>query len=179
MKKAYVKPVFLAEEFVGVAHVASACGYSISKPAEVYFGVGLCDHKGGNCHTVKNSHGGISGSYAYTYKDEQGNEQQKQMSYWEYAGNSSGTKNGDAFLFTVNNGQCDFLWDSTKNEMGVWNTPDVWTNGDVRPTPDASMLGSVVKWLDQNFSIFFYGSNPSGGGNNDHHPGYNGGTLVS
>lgn len=174
MRKAYVKPVFLAEEFVGVSQSVSACAYSTTNPAEVYLGVGLCNHNDGNCHSVKNNHGDISGNY--TYLDENG--QTKTMSYWEYAGNQNGKQGGDAFLFTVNNGQCDFLWDSDNDNMGVWNTPDVWTNDNVRPTPDTSTLGSVVNWLGKTFSQFFYGNSSSDGGEN-HRPGYMGATLVS
>lgn len=168
MKKAYVKPVFMAEEFEGLAHVTSTCGYSINDPAEVYDGVGICFKKNGCNHTVDGSGEIDTGMYS------------NELTYWEYASGAgaSNEQGNDAYLFTVGNGQCDFLWNSSNDDMGVWKTPDTYTDGAVRPgLKKGDVVSDFVNWLGIGFSQFFF--NNSSSNSAQHQPGYMSQVLLS
>ena len=164
MKKAYVKPVFFAEEFVASEHVAGICKLSVTSQLPIYEGVQIDKHSVSYSETP-NDNVNVSGWMNSHYNSE--------MTYWEYAGVGSKQEaqegKSDAYLFTATNGVCDFLWNHQTDEMGVWGSPDTFVGNDVRPESEMS----VIKWLDVTISKFFYGNQ----GNDD--PTYELQQLVS
>lgn len=125
MKKAYVKPVFMAEEFVASTYHVSACSDRIdpNNKLGIYHGLNL----GGN-QNVDYEKGGLDDNYNAT------------LTYWQYAGVHSADEategNTNAYLFTTRNHECDFLWDHWTDTLYVWNTPD---------TPNKRTEGDMYK----------------------------------
>lgn len=121
MKKAYVKPVFLAEEFVAETSYANqVCNVNQRGPLEIVNGDYWCkDHSKANgtggCHAKvdisvgsnPNGQGAKSLGLASKYNPD------KSITYWDYARyNSQQNDYSDgAYLFTDANTVCDFLWD--------------------------------------------------------------------
>ena len=114
MKKAYVKPVFLAEEFEGTMSVAS-CGYDATNmELQIWHGKQLC---------VKQHNGHYVGKKPGEVAD-----------WWDYATNTSSAKgnpptsasldgyNDGAFLFTDSQTVCDFIWNSVDSDVGIWTS---------------------------------------------------------
>lgn len=167
MKKAYVKPVFLAEEFFMTMSIA-ACQYSMNNPAKIYHGVRMCS---GNNHKVTWSpnatNKGTINTKTYTAADG------TVMDYWQYSQGAADEASSDAYLFTVNNGQCDFLWDNSNEQIGVWKTPDTFDGIRGADTMKDSEGNWLVNWLIGTFSGFFYGSG------DPHEPAYQGESIVS
>ena len=145
MKKAYVKPVFLAEEFECTAAVAG-CVYSSKKPAQVWEGLTFCDDNG---HVI----GGQNGSNGEVNQ------------WWDYAtetdNSTDGPKNGElgsyndfAYLFTSGSYECDFIWNSSKSDIYVWTK----TEGDLKSaiSKHTERKGAFAT-LVSTFVDFFYG----------------------
>ena len=114
MKKAYVKPVFLAEEFVAASsYAASPCGVSERKPYELEIGDQLCPD-GDSGHYVGGQHGDkgtINENWHYD----------NSYTNWQYA-----TKvDNKATIFMDK--ACDFFWDPDTGSDGnvyVWDNVD-------------------------------------------------------
>ena len=164
MKKAYVKPVFLAEEFVADASVAACTRSSIYEALELKRGdTTLCDQ---NCgHAIgKGSEYHIDD--LYTHDDIEVSDgvipDVNKNTYWQYAQ----AEDGKVTLFNQNNCECDFLWSyentGTVNEVKVWGS----TAKDERPNNGIFGTGwSLVK--------FFLGNSTS------HGLGYDGTPFLS
>ena len=147
MKKAYVKPVFLAEVFEGTASVATCTqDYDPTKNLmQVYNGLRACEH-------TNNGH-------------EIGKGQAPVNNYWSYATNGSSdnpTKavedlNEAAFLFTSGQQECDFVWNSYDGGIGVWydKQDQLQANKDDR---DVSLVESIIKTVANDFMSFFRGN---------------------
>lgn len=119
MKKAYVKPVFLAEEFVAASSYATSCGVSQYSPFELKVGMDLCNgddnghYVGGSSATAEYpAQGTISEKW---YKD-------SQYTNWTYALKED---NKATIFMDV---KCDFWWDpNTGNDGSVYVWNDVMT----------------------------------------------------
>lgn len=170
MKKAYVKPVFLAEEYVAVASHVAGCGdASINKALIITPGQCVCD--GGDGHSAgqggKGNPAGIS--MMYNGKVNENKNTNSQYDYWEYAKENDGVSN----LFSSNNFDCDFLWDyysTGKDEIYVWESATAERN---------SFLGTIGAMLNgavMTYARFFTNSNQ---GLNQHNPGYMGQSFQS
>lgn len=169
MKKAYVKPVFVAEEFVAAASYATSCGpASINRAITINKGDIICNGRD-NGHTAgKDSNGKdavINTDYIGTWPDGK----QSPYTYWDYANQNDGKSD----LFSSNNYECDFLWDyysTGKDEMYVW--------GSATAERDSS-LGTIAVKIGEtivNFANFFTHSSQ---GLNEHKPGYMGQSFQS
>lgn len=156
MKKAYVKPVFMAEEFVATASVAS-CGINPSQigTLDVYYGQHLCYNQ--TCgHYVGNDQGNLE----YDAKD-----------YWWYATgkpDNTGSNNvaptaagSGAYLFTDGTVACDFIWNGFGQDVGIWTDNE---KNPISIEADRQIGSSLVQFISS-FSEFF--SIPAG--NNDQH----------
>lgn len=160
MKKAYVKPVFLAEEFVSKTSFAvTPCDTGINGALKLEYGKNICDHCqgdkiGGNGKPSNN--GGAFVNDPYDGYD----------SYWKYATSVNMQGKNGAYLFntSVSDYQdCDFIWNGTSygdNTSLVY----VWDAQDTQRT-DKNSLVSTLK----NFVQFFAGNS---GNEQIHVPGY-------
>ena len=156
MKKAYVKPVFLAEEFVAAASYASgACGpASVNEPLLFKQKDVLCDQCNGD--KAGGTGAGINDKYKYT--DDNGKlVTHDKLNYWDYAGTN------DAKMFNGGLFECDFIWEptsATDNTTTVW----VWDAVNVADR----VLGRITNTF-MSFTNFFAGNN---GTQEKHNPGY-------
>lgn len=160
MKKAYVKPVFLAEEFVAASsYVASACGVSNAKSLEIKDGDLLCNTHNNHCSLDFS----LEGSYVNTTKYDgsvidttsqtgYSLNNDNGFSYWDYA------KQDDqkACLFNSTIGDCDFLWSGNSNDtIWVWNSVDKGSadtsNGFIKGVKDT--FKSLTGFFNGNESI--------------------------
>lgn len=164
MKKAYVKPVFLAEEFEGTVSVAS-CQYNVDAQTkiQVYDGLHICD--------VPCSHS-IGGNNGQGTKGDV-------QDWWNYAtetktGNNMDGKGGpdNAYLFTSGQIECDFVWNSQGSQVGIWtqfqdqlNTAISEHNNRIKKEG----WNPVISWINS-FKDFFGVM----GGDNNHRPGIEG-----
>lgn len=113
MKKAYVKPVFLAEEFVAASSYAvGTCGPgTISQPWVINKGDLICNKNGkaDNGHKVgQNKQCGLDDAYTYDTN----------ITNWGYA------EKGDNQVTLFASKLCDFLWNpagGNTDEVSVWN----------------------------------------------------------
>ncbi len=165
MKKAYVKPVLVAEPYEMTETVAW-CPESQYKTINVYDGAYLCILQ--NCHDVDvdDKKAGINGNYTYTDAENK----TQTMTYWQYAGGTSdgaASTNKDVFLFSTGNYACDFLWSDPKEQIYVWNSPSM----DARTENNWKSTGFL-------FSEFFYSNDSISSGNN-HAPGSTLGRFFS
>lgn len=163
MKKAYVKPVFVAEEFVAEQnYAAKGCGTYDWDPVNIYPQLHLCYKVNGDSykedgHVIEQTgSAGIRGDYS------------SGVSYWQYAGmtvNSDGTKDySDCYLFNKDHTTCDFVWNDTTEQVYAWNAVDV---------------NQRTSWVDKAlgaFSNFFYGN---GADIKNHQPQYMGRLIPS
>lgn len=146
MKKAYVKPVFLAEEFVAeTSYAATPCGISVRTQLELIDKKSMCiakNHK--NCnHVIDVTNAPVGGEYEDGYvRDDNAligysQNTDNSFSYWDYA-----TKDGTAaFLFNSSIANCDFLWSgNNRDTVQVWNSVD-------KGAADTSK-GFVIGFLD-------------------------------
>lgn len=114
MKKAYVKPVFFAEEFAGTSSVA-ACEYNAKQNAlQIWEGRNLC----------------LNGKCAH----EIGKKTNEVSNWWDYATNTEGADankpssdslsgyNDGAYLFTDGQTVCDFVWNTGGSQVGIWTS---------------------------------------------------------
>lgn len=169
MKRAYVKPVFLAEEYVAASNYVAACGTLSWLPQLIKFPT---DHKTGDgthlCENTTCAHSvGSNRNQAIIIKDKY----DTNTSYEDYAGwDTSKRPNAgedeysatNAYLFNSGHGACDFVWDNTGSDVGVWKKDEKNNNWFV------DMIG--------NFGSFFYGSPANGNG---HRPAINGTVIPS
>ena len=158
MKKAYVKPVFLAEEFVGTTAVAGCGEGSVNKPVELEKGQYLC-------YKVK-----PNGSYQGDNGHQIGKNNAPVLQYWDYAGaNKEDDEKTDVYLFTDSSIVCDFLWNGQGSTVKGWSTNGqesglVWD--ETQRTDSARNFFDFRKKLLE----FFCGPNAD---NDNHNPGYN------
>lgn len=148
MKKAYVKPVFVAEEFEGTASVATCTpNYNpTTTPMKVYKDLQVCEHKN-NGHEIGKGSGDVK-------------------NYWSYATNGAYTSapkeqendlNKAAFLFTSGQQECDFVWNSYDGEIGVWYDKQDQLQADMK-VRDVSLVESIIKTVANDFMSFFRGT---------------------
>ena len=147
MKKAYVKPVFLAEEFVAAAsYAANGCDTTRISPKYIEQGMQICRDDPG--HTV----GGNKTAEIQGYYD-------NNTTYWQYASWSEDVRGGagdsqhaaeNAYLFSSEFSVCDFVWNNTANEVGVWRE---------QTNEETGKLEWAVSWIkDALFATFFLGT---------------------
>ena len=156
MKKAYVKPVFLAEEFVAETSYASgACGpASVYEPLLFQKNDVLCDQ----CNGDKAGGQGAGINDYYTYTNDEGKlVTDTTKTYWQYAGTN------DAKMFNSGLFECDFVWEP-KNATDTTTTVWVWDAVNVADR----VLGRITNTL-MSFTDFFAGNN---GTQKKHNPGY-------
>lgn len=168
MKKAYVKPVFVAEEFVAeTSYAATGCPTNYWAPVSISNGTQLCADDSGHVIGAENGKKGI-----INQKDGYSTG----VSYWDYAswGKDKRPDAGDdtyaaegTYLFNSGSKVCDFVWDNTANEVGVW-----------RQEKDADgLLQWVVKMIEgAKFAPFFFGNSAT---ISQHSPAYNGTMIPS
>ena len=169
MKKAYVKPVFVAEEFEGTENVAS-CAYGADQNAlQVWKGSYLCKVGDGG-HTV--------GKKDYDAKD-----------WWEYATETPGANetpptssnltgyNNGAYLFTDGQTVCDFVWSDSSSKVGIWTSEAGKTDKAISKESDRTGTLNVNLFVTfiSSFSQFF-GIEPD---NDQHVPGINNKAFFS
>ena len=171
MKKAYVKPVFLAEEFVATMDHVAACPTNTWTPQELQFpingqgGTRLCNSQKTNCsHYLGSGNATINGYY----------DEANKITYQQYAewsiddrsnagdGVSDATK---AYLFNSGYGACDFVWNNTNQNVGVW----VWETEN-----EKWGIKLIEKFGD--FGKFFFGAKAD---NDNHKPAINGTVIPS
>ena len=126
MKKAYVKPMFFAEEFAATATVA-VCPVRSANPLPIHAKDFICSSPG---HAV--DHNGKAPVHGY----------------WDYA-TSDGT---DSYIFNSGEGACDFVWNSGNGPLGFWTSVDTEDTAVAQQNwiTDASQrnpLTSFVHWL--------------------------------
>lgn len=151
MKKAYVKPVFLAEVFEGTASVA-ACERGSNEKFEVWNKVMVCDSPG---HKIG------SGNDSSTFKMQYLNyatDGLAQNGIWsdDYKLGKMGDNTG-AYVFTSGMVVCDFLWDSKGGEISVWEnteTKELISNTTKRSSFLESGLAGF-RQLGEGFMSFF------------------------
>lgn len=144
MKKAYVKPVFMAE-FFEVSSTVAVCPVRSATPLPVEEGDYICDSPG---HAV-------------------GHAQAPVNNYWDYATNY---QTDNSYIFTSGTYQCDFLWNSEGGNVGVWTQMDesgaskgtdyLVSDASQRYNTETNVFTAVVHWFqDMNFMNFFRGAN--------------------
>ena len=151
MKKAYVKPVFLAEAFEVTTNVA-ACKTRSNAPHEIW--------KGDPCSCGAPGHA----------VDKTGGAPVDQ--YWDYASNGNknnynrgemGANNG-SYIFTDDLLTCDFVWNERGGMVGVWK--DKETNNLVSDLTqrffgeEGTNKGSFVDYIGSSFMAFFRKNEP-------------------
>ena len=151
MKKAYVKPVFIADEYEMTVSVAG-CKTRSNAPHEIWkLDPCSCGAPG---HEIDKTGGA-------PVKD-----------YWNYASNGNesnyshgnmGDNNG-SFIFTDDMLQCDFVWNEPGGQVGVWK--DKQTNALVSDYSqryfgeEGTNTGSLIDWVGSNFMSFFRKNEP-------------------
>ena len=144
MKKAYVKPVFIADTYELTSSVAGCGPVSVYSGWRINANMQICTEKHGNqqsAHSIKQS------SLDKTYI---GNDDGANLSYWEYAtytgkddqGNYQ-FNNDDAYIF-FNNVICDFLWNPEDQEGG---RGDVYVWDSIEKNGGIKLVGSLFSWL--------------------------------
>lgn len=170
MKKAYVKPVFLAEEFVATLDHVASCPTNTWAPQQLQFptkqngkgGTHLCSDS--QCaHSVgQNPNAGILDDYetGVTYQE---------YAAWDVKDRANAGEDGyeakNAYLFNSGHGACDFVWDNTNQNVGVW----VWE------TKNEKWGVKLIETLGD-FGNFFYGAKAN---NDGHKPAINGTVIPS
>ena len=173
MKKAYVKPVFLAEEFVAAMDHVAACTTNYWTPQIIQWptngqpGTDLCEGNDGhsvgfneNQALILSNHDKEKFYYDYSQK----------ITYKEYAEWNADQRPGanaddytatNAYLFNSGHSACDFVWDNTNSDVGVW-----------KKGTDGNWIVSLI----DNFGTFFLGASANGSG---HRPAINGTVVPS
>jgi len=144
MKKAYVKPVFVADEYELTAAVMG-CDVKSYQEKEIWNTYDLCSGDSG--HQVGGS--GNSGNAPVN-------------AWWEYATETPGATghapsenhqyNDNAYIFSTGNTVCDFVWNSVDTKVGVWVDAN-----DNAISDHTQREGAGVKLLDY-FAQFFLGA---------------------
>lgn len=147
MKKAYVKPVFLAEEFVAASsYAANGCPTTKITPKAIAQGTKICN----DGHTVSQTNKAMINGY---YDETQN------ITYWDYASWNEEKRTGagdsthaatDSYLFSTESSVCDFVWNNTANEVGVWRE---------QTNQETGKLEWAVSWITGAlFAPFFIGT---------------------
>lgn len=166
MKKAYVKPVFLAEAFEGTASVASCAGGSVNTPIELQTGNYMC-------YDIKNN-GKLEGDNGHIVGGHNG--KAPVMKYWDQAGaNKEGNETTDVYLFTDSNVVCDFLWSGEGSTVKGWSTNGK-ESGLVWNENERNDAARVFFDFGKKLLEFFCGPVAD---NENHNPGYNGYLFFS
>lgn len=169
MKKAYVKPVFLAEEFVAeTSYANSACGISSGAAYKLYINDNnpqhLCIHDGCKGHSLQSK--SYVNNHTNTFITDITNDQKTEtMTYWNYATKSD----GEATLFSFGAVDCDFMWKTNgQDQVSAWKYVDNDTRASmVKSTTNIFEL--IFTNIGQSFSQFFLANSSSGQG--VHEPG--------
>lgn len=169
MKRAYVKPVFVAEKFAAASsYASSACGVSVWNALQIKDGDLLCNTHKNHCSLdfdlgKSNANNDMYTGYVSDPNAENGYNKNTDgnFSFWDYATE----KDQKAYLFNSTIGDCDFLWNGDSSEtIKVWNSVDK----DAADTSKGFIKGIIDTF--QSLSLFFTG-NESITGNHD--VGYN------
>lgn len=166
MKRAYVKPVFLAEEYVAVSNYVAACGTLSWLPQLINFPSGKNTHDGTHlCENTTCAHSVGHNGNATIWGDYDKNTSYKDYAEWDTSNRPNAGEDVDsatnAYLFNSGHGACDFVWDHTGSDVGVWKK-DEQSNWFV------DLIG--------NFGDFFFGA---GTNNKGHRPAINGTVIPS
>ena len=155
MKKAYVKPVFLAEEFVAAASVA-ACKYNPGSAVNETLSLEFLWPEGVKKPPVLCAKGD-AGHDVYGGELFDGNGQNHYKT--ELLGDYAYKEDNTATLFDTSNRACDFVWmqpSGNGNEIKVWgdgeDTPSLVANHSSRDTSKLFYWNGI-----QNFLQFFAG----------------------
>lgn len=168
MKKAYVKPVFLAEEFEGTVSVA-ACGYSSRNALHVWEGKNLC--LVGSCAHAVNRNGNALVTQWWEYATE--GMVDPDAEFTNPTSENFDAYNDVAYLFTDSQTVCDFVWNGIGSEVGIWTSE----KGDVSTSmADHTKRDGLFVTMIDTFSKFF-DIEPSQ--SKQHVPGVNGEKLFS
>lgn len=160
MKKAYVKPVFLAEEFEGTASVA-ACEYRASHdPLEVWNERNICS-VGDNGHFIGKVPGASVNKWWEYATEGMAN---PQVEFTNPTSNNFDAYNDTAYLFTDGQTVCDFVWNGMGSQVGIWTSEEGNVNTSV--SDHTKRDGLFVTLIDA-FNTFF-GIEPK---NEQHEPG--------
>ena len=132
MKKAYVKPVFLAEEFVAeMSYANNGCGVSVYTPAQITYAKHTDAYDGTTADLCSGSNDGHYIAYEpekqhkwgmaldYDYNTKNGTN----LDYWGYATSGETEIEKQATLFVTV--LCDFVWNpntGNKGNVSVWDT---------------------------------------------------------
>lgn len=162
MKKAYVKPVFLAEEFVAASsYAASACKLSSSNPYTITTNQHLCTNETCDHYTSEKSMF-FTGTNTFRV-----NGKDETKTYWEYAGGE-----GESKLFTLGESQCDFMWKTNGADLvTVWRDQEISAR-EVSYNAWDKIWDSVTNpfiSVGAKFAAFFYDHGKPG--NQQHNPG--------
>lgn len=138
MKKAYVKPIFFAEEFVAEEnYAAKGCGTLSWDPVSIEPGMFMCD-----CHSINHN-----GQADISKKQYELDPDYSSISYWEYAGavtkEDGSTDYSDCKLFNYEHKACDFVWNKTQENIFVWDSVVV----DERSNWESNPVGSFASFL--------------------------------
>ena len=150
MKKAYVKPVYMADEFEMTACVASCGKGSINSPIEINDGERLCVGPG-NDHKIK-------ANSVFGWNDAK----------------SDGT---EVYLFTNSNIECDFLWYGEGSYVQAWSTDKDDKNSIVWTQEDRKSLTAETNYSFSEILMSFFCGNQAD--NDNHRPGYGGYEFFS
>lgn len=174
MRKAYVKPVFLAEAFEGTQSVAACRHHSGSTGGEVliYNTLRLCS--GGNSCNHK-----VGGNKS---NELEGDIQE----YWSYATNGTynapsnagytDDKNNGAYLFTDGQVMCDFVWNGGNSQVGIWTEEANNKESAIWDLGSRNLKTSFITWISNSFSSFFA---INGNGSDEHKPGVDNAQFFS
>ena len=166
MKKAYVKPVFLAEAYEMTSSVAG-CPTSSSIPRELIYGqTSLCDHcTGGAVQIDKKDNWDAFKDYA--------TEDKSITTVYDQNGNAQSINNGNVYLFTSNTVECDYIWNSNDNNEKL----QIWKSNNISERLAAGFETLLLNGLSFSLSKFFCGDEWAG--SKGHHFGYNNSRTFS
>ena len=177
MKKAYVKPVFLAEEFVAeTSYANSACGISSGKAFTLYIDDNnpqhLCTHSPCKGHDMTSSSVVYTGENSFIVDSEKNTDT---MTYWNYATKSD----NEATLFSFGAVDCDFMWKTNgQDQVSAWKYVDNDTRASLIKSTN-NIFDLIITGLGS-FSQFFHGNHGNGSsGNGQHEPGEAEGAFFS
>ena len=165
MKKAYVKPVFFAEEYLVEASIAACTKASIYEALELKRGdTTLCNQ---NCGHVIGKGSNYHIDDYYTHDDvavpEDGTVPAVNTNtYWQYAQ----AEDSKITLFNTNNYECEFLW--SYEDTGLKNEISVWGSTSKSERPNNGIFGTGFSLVN-----FFLGNSTS------HNLGYDGASFLS
>lgn len=175
MKKAYVKPVFFAEEYEMTASVANCEFNADIEKAQIWEGMQMCDGKTDG-HVI----GGQQNDAGFV----------NEKNLWQYATGESTADDGrisetsyyndSAYLFAGKNSECDFIWNQKDGPVGIWTTQEFNNVNQINSSNwitdvDQRKNSGFISWIGSFAEVFF--GNKAGFG--QHTPAYQGEVIFS